>query len=60
MVIIGGGVIAIELAFAMQPLGVNVTVIEIAPQILLTEDKAARAIIEKETQNNGSSYFWSC
>ena len=31
LVIIGGGVIAIELAFAMAPLGVAVTVIEVAP-----------------------------
>ncbi|WP_203264448.1 dihydrolipoyl dehydrogenase [Streptococcus uberis] len=48
LVIIGGGVIAIELAFAMAPLGVDVTVIEVAPQILLTEDEAARKIIKKE------------
>lgn len=57
LVIIGGGVIAIELAFAMQPLGVNVTVIEIAPQILLTEDKAARAIIRKKLKTMGAHIF---
>ncbi len=48
LVIIGGGVVAIELAFAMAPLGVDVTVIEVASQILLTEDEAARKIIRKE------------
>ncbi|MTB69523.1 dihydrolipoyl dehydrogenase [Streptococcus uberis] len=52
LVIIGGGVIAIELAFAMAPLGVDVTVIEVAPQILLTEDEAARKLIKKELISN--------
>jgi dihydrolipoamide dehydrogenase len=41
----------------MQPLGVNVTVIEIAPQILLTEDKAARAIIRKKLNTMGAHMF---
>ena len=39
MTIIGGGVISIELAFAMAPLGTKVTIIEVAPDILLTEDR---------------------
>ena len=33
LVIIGGGIISVELAFAMAPLGVDVTVIEVAPTI---------------------------
>ena len=37
LVIIGGGVIGIELAFAMAPLGTEVTVVEVAPSILMTE-----------------------
>ncbi|EGQ25943.1 alpha keto acid dehydrogenase complex [Sporosarcina newyorkensis 2681] len=45
LVIIGGGVIAIELAFAMAPLGTSVTVIEVADKILLSEDEDARKII---------------
>ena len=50
MVIIGGGVISIELAFAMAPLGTKVTIIEVAPDILLTEDLDARKIIKKQLQ----------
>lgn len=48
LVIIGGGVIGIELAFAMAPLGTKVSVVEVASDILLTEDKAARDLIKKE------------
>jgi len=50
MVIIGGGVISVELAFAMAPLGTKVTIIEVAPDILLTEDLDARKIIKKHLQ----------
>lgn len=50
MVIIGGGVISVELAFAMAPLGTKVTIIEVAPDILLTEDLDARKIIKKQLQ----------
>ena len=48
MVIIGGGVISVELAFAMAPLGTKVTIVEVAPDLLLTEDVDARKIIKKE------------
>lgn len=47
LVIIGGGVIAIELAYAMEALGVNVTVLEVAKDILLTEDSDARKIVKQ-------------
>jgi len=50
MTIIGGGVISVELAFAMAPLGTKVTIIEVAPDILLTEDLDARKIIKKQLQ----------
>ena len=50
LAIIGGGVISIELAFAMAPLGTKVTIIEVAPDILLTEDPDARKIIKKQLQ----------
>ncbi|AYW49804.1 dihydrolipoyl dehydrogenase [Tetragenococcus halophilus] len=50
LTIIGGGVIAVELAFAMQPLGVKVNLIEVAPDILLTEDPATRQTIKKKLQ----------
>lgn len=48
LIIIGGGVIGIELAFAMAPLGTKVTVIEAADDILLTEDDEARTIIKRK------------
>lgn len=48
LAIIGGGIIAIELAFAMKPLGVDVTVVEVAKDILLTEDPEARQIVKQQ------------
>ncbi|WP_409972206.1 dihydrolipoyl dehydrogenase [Bacillus sp. Bva_UNVM-123] len=53
LVIIGGGVIAVELAFAMAPLNVSVTILEVAEDILLTEDPEARAILKKKLQQLG-------
>ncbi|WP_288396159.1 dihydrolipoyl dehydrogenase [uncultured Vagococcus sp.] len=53
LAIIGGGVIGIELAFAMAPLGVEVSVIEVAPSILMTEDKEATAIIKNQLKKMG-------
>ena len=47
LVIIGGGVIAVELAFALEAIGSQVTILEVAPDILLTEDEAARKIIKQ-------------
>lgn len=47
LVIIGGGVIGVELAFSMAPLGVETTIVEVAKDILLTEDVEARDIIKK-------------
>lgn len=48
LVIIGGGVISVELAFAMAPLGTKVTIVEVAHDILLTEDPDARKIIKDQ------------
>lgn len=48
LVIIGGGVIGVELAFAMAPLGTKVTIIEVAPSILMTEDKEATQLIKNQ------------
>ncbi|AXY26713.1 dihydrolipoyl dehydrogenase [Suicoccus acidiformans] len=53
LVIIGGGVIATELAFAMQPLGVDVTLVEVAPDILLTEDDDARKLLKGKLKKMG-------
>jgi dihydrolipoamide dehydrogenase len=48
LVIIGGGVIAVELAFAMAPLQVDVTILEVAPDILLTEDEDVRKLLKQK------------
>ena len=53
LLIIGGGIISVELAFAMAPLGVDVTVIEVAPTILATEDDEARSIIREKMKQLG-------
>lgn len=53
LVIIGGGVIAIELAFAMAPLGVEVSIVEVAPDVLLTEDEDARRLIKAQLKQFG-------
>ena len=53
LVVIGGGIIAVELAFAMAPLGVQVTLIEVAADILLTEDLEARKIIKQKLTRLG-------
>lgn len=53
LVIIGGGVIAVELAFAVSPFGTKVTILEVAPDILQTEDEEARAIVKEQLQQRG-------
>lgn len=50
LTVIGGGVIAVELAFAMRPLGVKVNLIEVAPDILLTEDEDERQLLKGKLQ----------
>lgn len=57
LVIIGGGVIGIELAFAMAPLGTKVTVVEVADDILLTEDNEARNVIKRKMDQLGIQYY---
>lgn len=52
-VTIGGGVIGVELAFALKRFGVDVTIIESAPDILLTIDEDARKIIKQKLKSIG-------
>ncbi len=56
LVIIGGGVIAVELAFSLAPLGTDVTILEVANDILLTEDEDARQIIKAKMDKIGIKY----
>lgn len=57
LIIIGGGVIGIELAFAMAPIGTKVTVVEVADDILLTEDHEAREILKRKIDKLGINYY---
>lgn len=56
LVIIGGGVISVELAFSLAPLGTDVTILEVAPDILLTEDEDARNVIKAKMNKIGIQY----
>lgn len=56
LVIIGGGVISVELAFSLAPLGTEVTILEVAPDILLTEDEDARNVIKDKMNKIGIQY----
>ena len=48
---IGGGVIATELASSMVDLGVNVTIVEVADDILLTEIDDTRELLKSHLEN---------
>ncbi len=47
LAIIGGGVIAMEFASIFSALGVQVTVLEMLPDILITEDEEIRALLKR-------------
>lgn len=52
-VTIGGGIIAIELAFALKAYGIDVTVLEVAEDILLTIDEEARKVVKNKIEALG-------
>lgn len=53
LAVIGGGVIATELASSMADLGVKVTIIEVADDILLTEIEEVREILKNHLKQQG-------
>lgn len=53
LTIIGGGVIAIEMAFALAPMGTKVTVLNHSQDILQTEEPDARPIIKEKMATLG-------
>lgn len=53
VVIIGGGVIGLELACIFQSLQSNVTIIESAPSIIPQEDEEASKLLERELKKKG-------
>src|SRR6056297_3131283 len=53
IVIVGGGYIGIELAEVLANLGKNITVVEMAPKILMPFDKEISDFAHKELEKNG-------
>lgn len=53
LTIIGGGVIAVELAFSLAPLGTKVTILNHSHDILQTEEPDARPIIREKLHKLG-------
>lgn len=53
LTIIGGGVIAVEMAFSLAPLGTKVTLLNHSHDILQTEEPDARPIIREKLMNLG-------
>jgi dihydrolipoamide dehydrogenase len=53
MLIVGAGVIGSEFAFIYRMLGVEVSVVEMMPRALSTEDEDMAAIIEREFKKTG-------
>ena len=60
LAIIGAGPIGCELAQSFQRLGSQVTLLEIAPQILIREDREAAGIIEQALVRDGVQLLTDC
>lgn len=57
LVIIGGGVVGLELACFFQTIGTRVTVIEFQPRILPMVDAEAVAVLERKLRKDGMEFF---
>lgn len=57
IMIIGGGVIGVEWASLLCDLGVNVTIVENAPDILMSEDDDVRREVKKQLKKRGIAIF---
>ena len=55
MVVLGGGPIGCELAQSFARLGANVSLVEMAPRIMLMEDEEIASMVEKSLENDGVS-----
>ena len=58
--VIGGGPIGCELAQALRRFGADVAVLEVAPQILIREDRDAAARVEKSLVRDGVNLITGC
>ncbi len=57
MICIGGGVIAVELACAFAAFGTKVTVVEMLPSIVATEDPEVISLLAREMKKQGIEIF---
>jgi len=55
LIIIGGGVIGIEMATLFLNLGVQVTILELLPDILITEDQEVRQTMRRLLKRSGAA-----
>jgi pyruvate/2-oxoglutarate dehydrogenase complex dihydrolipoamide dehydrogenase (E3) component len=60
LAVIGSGPIGCELAQALQNLGCDVTILEVASQILSREDRDAAAIVERKLVSDGVTLKLNC
>lgn len=58
--VIGGGPIGCELAQALRRFGADVSILEVAPQILIREDRDAAARVEKSLVHDGVNLITGC
>jgi pyruvate/2-oxoglutarate dehydrogenase complex dihydrolipoamide dehydrogenase (E3) component len=58
--VIGGGPLGCELAQALRRFGAEVAVLEMAPQILIREDRDAAARVEKALRHDGINLITGC
>lgn len=56
MVVVGGGVIGLEIASVFNSLGTKVEIVEMAERILPFEDKEAAIFLEKQLTNRGITF----
>jgi dihydrolipoamide dehydrogenase len=57
LIIIGGGVIGMEMAAIYLNLGTEVTIVEMLPDILVTEDQEIRKIMQKLLTQRGAAVY---
>ncbi|WP_028972458.1 dihydrolipoyl dehydrogenase [Spirochaeta cellobiosiphila] len=57
LVILGSGAIGMEFAYVMNAFGVDVTVIEMLPNILPVEDRDTAKVVEKAFKNRGVKFL---
>lgn len=57
LLVIGGGIIGLEMATVYQALGANITVVEFMPQIIPPADKDIVAPLQKRMEGKGISFM---